>query len=402
MIINRKEVIKEILSELAQHRFAILRQVQIDQMQFNESSTTICFISRDGEYYAFVEPGLQYTGRDNAVRRAFAPNVTKGWRQILIPTSLDLQVSLQSIDALLGLDGKEPSTPWLDNSMATQNRNQAEEESVLHTHVVKDDSDLEPSHRLSHQLNLVEELVSLAEKGKLQDPIGRESIIDSVIQIVCKSKKNSCILTGEPGVGKTAIVEGLAIRIQRGDVPPSMRDKRIYSINIGDIVAESAYFNELLARIKNIVEQAKRDDRVILFIDEAHMITDPKHDVSQFLKAPLARNLRVIAATTTKEYFTHIASDQALARRLQRIPVPEVDPGICLQILQTAKVRMEKHHNVDIPDGLLPWVIKMSIRFVKDRTLPDKAIDLLDESCARMALVDSRKDLSTHATANFA
>jgi len=394
--INRKVVVEQIADAVSRHRHAILERVQINDRFFNKRSTTLCFLFQDGEFYTFAEPTLEYLGNNAAVREAFAEDVHKGWRQVLIPASSNLEISLRLLDALLGLDGGQPRVIWTQVAATSSNRIDVQDKRLIRTRTVQDNDRREQADRRQTRIPIGEDLVALAERGRLEEPIGRDSIIDAVIQVVSKSKKNSCILIGEPGVGKTAIVEGLALRIHKREVPLSILDKRIYSINMGHLAAEATYYNQLLARVKEIIDEAKRDDRIILFVDEAHMLADPKHDVSQILKADLGRNLRVIAATTNKEYHRHIAPDEAFARRFQRIPVPEMSPEVCLQVLLKAKANFEKHHHISIPEELLPWIIKASVRFVKDRVLPDKALDLLDEASARLRLSGS-SSVSPHS-----
>jgi ATP-dependent Clp protease ATP-binding subunit ClpA len=391
--INQRHTAQRITNSIVHHGHAILDQVQIDSPLYNKRMITLCFIRQEGSYYTFVEPALRYFGENKAIIATFGARVQKGWRQLFIPASSDLNSILAFIDGIFGLDGGEPRVTWNTRDIL---------ELTLNTRVVQDNNKNEQLEKKQDRITIGEDLVTLAEKGKLEEPIGRDSIIDSVIQVVSKSKKNSCILIGEPGVGKTAIVEGLAVRIHKGEVPVSMLEKRIYSINMGYIAADSTYYNQLLTHIKTIVDEAKRDERIILFVDEAHMLIDPKHDVSQILKTNLGRNLRVIAATTNKEYHQHIAPDEAFARRFQRIPVPEMDLEVCLQVLQNAKANYEKHHGVNIPDELLPWIIKVSVRYVKDRVLPDKALDLLDEASARLRLTESIMDsFSSEGTTNL-
>jgi len=387
--INRRAVIEQITGAVSQHRHAIIDRVQTNKRFFNKDTTTLCFLFQDEKYYTFVEPTLEYLGNNAAVRGAFAQEVHKGWIQVLIPASSNLEISLRLLDALLGLDGGEPRILWPQDTVTGANRMHGLDRHQIRTRTVQDTDYREQIEKRRSKTAISEDLVALAEKGRLEEPIGRDSIIDAVIQVVSKSKKNSCMLIGESGVGKTAIVEGLAIRIHKRAVPVSMLDKRICSINMGHIAAEATHYNQLLARVKEIVDEAKRDERIILFVDEAHMLADPKHDVSQILKADLGRNLRVIAATTNKEYHQYIAPDEAFARRFQRIPVPEMSPETCLQVLQKAKENYERHHYISIPDELLPWIIKVSVRFVKDRVLPDKALDLLDEASARLRLSES-------------
>ena len=361
--INRENLTNQITQDIERQGHSIIEKFQINNRFYNKDSCSICFISKQNEYYSFIEPDVKYNGNDKLVSSVFTPEIKKGWRQLLIPPSADINFILTNVLSILGVDNKEPAVIWMEQLRNNTKKTNSNAQPV-HTRSIKADKHADEIDK--NKISIGEDLVKLAEEGKLDEPFGRDDIIDSIIQVVSKSKKNACILLGEPGVGKTAVIEGLALRIYKQTVPATLLDKRIYSINMGYIAAESEYYNQLLSRIKSIVNEAKRNDRVILFIDEAHMLADPKHDVSQILKADLGRDLRVIAATTNKEYQKYIAPDEAFARRFQRIPVPELSPEVCLQVLQKAKTKYEKHHNINIPDELLPWIIKSSIRYVKD------------------------------------
>ena len=237
--------------------------------------------------------------------------------------------------------------------------------------------------------NLVEE----ARQGKLDPVIGRDDEIRRVLQILSRRTKNNPILIGEPGTGKTAIVEGLAARIVRGDVPENLKDKQVYSLDMGQLIAGAKYKGEFEERLKSVVnEVTKSDGRIILFIDEIHTLVgagagEGAMDAANILKPALSRGeLRAIGATTLNEYQKYFEKDKALERRFQTVMVDEPDELSAISILRGLKERYENHHRVRIQDDACIAAVQLSERYISDRFLPDKAIDLMDEAAAKLRL----------------
>ena len=233
------------------------------------------------------------------------------------------------------------------------------------------------------------DLVELARQNKLDPVIGRDSEIRNVIRILSRKTKNNPVLIGEPGVGKTAIAEGLALRIVRGDVPDGLRDRRIFSLDLGALIAGAKYRGEFEERLKAVLQEIKKSEGgIVLFIDELHTIvgagkTDGAMDAGNLLKPLLARGeLHCIGATTLDEYRQYIEKDQALERRFQPVMVDEPTVEDTVSILRGLKERYEVFHGVKIHDGALLAAATLSDRYISDRFLPDKAIDLVDEACA--------------------
>ena len=236
-------------------------------------------------------------------------------------------------------------------------------------------------------------LVEQARSGKLDPVIGRDEEIHRVLQILSRRTKNNPILIGEPGTGKTAIVEGLAERIVRGDVPENLRDKQLYSLDMGALVAGAKYKGEFEERLKSVInEVTKSDGRIILFIDEIHTLVgagggEGAMDAANILKPALARGeLRAIGATTLNEYQKYFEKDKALERRFQTVMVDEPDEMSAISILRGLKERYENHHKVRIQDDACIAAVKLSERYISDRFLPDKAIDLMDEAAAKLRM----------------
>ena len=241
---------------------------------------------------------------------------------------------------------------------------------------------------------LATDLTSAAEEGKLDPVIGRENEIERVIQILSRRTKNNPALIGEPGVGKTAIVEGLAQRIVNRETPETLLDKRVLQLDVGSLVAGTMYRGQFEERLKRVIEELKQSDS-ILFIDEVHMLVGAGSagssvDAANILKPALARGeLQCIGATTFDEYRKHIESDAALARRFQPIFVDEPSIEETIQILQGVKEPYEEHHKIEITDEAIEAAARLSARYVPDRFLPDKAIDLIDEGSSRVRMYKS-------------
>ena len=233
--------------------------------------------------------------------------------------------------------------------------------------------------------NIVED----AKKGKIDPVIGRDEEIRSITRVLSRKTKNNPVLIGEPGVGKTAIVEGLALRILKGDVPSSLKNKTIWELDMASLVAGAKYRGEFEERLKNVLNEVKKSEGdIIMFIDEIHMIvgsgnTEGAMDTSNILKPMLARGeIHVIGATTLNEYRKYIEKDGALERRFQKVKVEEPNVEDTITILRGLKERFEIHHGVTIQDKALISAATLSNRYITDRFLPDKAIDLVDEACA--------------------
>ena len=237
--------------------------------------------------------------------------------------------------------------------------------------------------------NLVED----ARQGKLDPVVGRDEEIRRVLQILSRRTKNNPILIGEPGTGKTAIVEGLAERIVRGDVPENLKDKQLYSLDMGALVAGAKYKGEFEERLKSVIKEVTAaDGKIILFIDEIHTLVgagggEGAMDAANILKPALARGeLRSIGATTLNEYQKYFEKDKALERRFQTVMVDEPDELSAISILRGLKERYENHHKVRIQDDACIAAVKLSERYISDRFLPDKAIDLMDEAAAKLRM----------------
>ena len=232
------------------------------------------------------------------------------------------------------------------------------------------------------------DLTEEAKQGKLDTVIGRDQEIERAVTVLCRRTKSNPVLIGEAGVGKTAIVEGLAMRIAKNDVPGALIGKRIYQVDLSSVVAGTKFRGEFEERIKGIIDEAVSNDDVVLFIDELHLLAgagsaEGSMDAANILKPALARNqLKLIGATTLDEYRKNIEKDKALARRFQTVIVNEPSPTITLRILKGIKKHYEAHHQVTISDEILQEAINLSERYISDRFMPDKVIDVIDEASA--------------------
>ncbi|WAH39100.1 ATP-dependent Clp protease ATP-binding subunit [Alicyclobacillus dauci] len=240
--------------------------------------------------------------------------------------------------------------------------------------------------------SLARDLTQMARDGKLDPVIGRANECERVIQVLSRRTKNNPVLIGEPGVGKTAIAEGLAQRIIAGDIPETLRNKRVMVLDMGTVVAGTKYRGEFEDRLKKIMDEIRQAGNIILFIDELHTLigaggAEGAIDASNILKPALARGeLQCIGATTLDEYRKHIEKDAALERRFQPITVDQPSPEEALEILRGLRDRYEAHHRVKITDEALEAAVRLSDRYISDRFLPDKAIDLIDEAGSRVRL----------------
>lgn len=245
--------------------------------------------------------------------------------------------------------------------------------------------------------SLARDLTKLARENRLDPVVGREAEVRRLIQILSRRTKNNPVLVGEPGVGKTAIAEGLAQRIVRGEVPEDMQHKRLMMLDMGALVAGTKYRGEFEDRMKKVIDEIYHDGEIILFIDELHTLigaggAEGAIDASNILKPALARGeLQTIGATTLDEYQKYIEKDSALERRFARVQVDEPTPEEAEEILKGLCSRYEEHHNVQITDEALHAAVQLSVRYINSRQLPDKAIDLMDESAAKVRLDKSDK-----------
>ena len=240
------------------------------------------------------------------------------------------------------------------------------------------------------------DLTEEARKGKIDPVIGRETEVERIIQILCRRTKNNPCLIGEPGVGKTAIIEGLAQRIVDGNVPDILQDKRVFTLDLTGMVAGTKYRGDFEERIKAVVDEVKAADDIVLFIDEIHTIigagsAEGSTDAANILKPSLARgDFQLIGATTISEYRKNIEKDSALERRFQTVMVAEPSEDDAILILKGLKDKYEAHHKVVITDDAITAAVKLSSRYINDRFLPDKAIDLIDEAASRVRLSSSK------------
>ena len=294
--------------------------------------------------------------------------------------------------ALLTVPGK--ISQILKDGGLTENETRAAIDELRKGEKVKSQSSEDNYQSLEkYAINLIE----AARNGKLDPVIGRDEEIRRVLQILSRRTKNNPILIGEPGTGKTAIVEGLARRILRGDVPENLKNKQVYSLDMGALIAGAKYKGEFEERLKSVINEVKKSEgNIILFIDEIHTLVgagggEGAMDAANILKPALARGeLRAIGATTLDEYQKYFEKDKALERRFQKVQVDEPTVMDSISILRGLKERYENHHHVRIKDDAIIAAVKLSDRYITDRFLPDKAIDLMDEAAAKLRMeVDS-------------
>lgn len=247
--------------------------------------------------------------------------------------------------------------------------------------------------------SVARDLTAMASEGKIDPMVGRENEVRRVIQILSRRTKNNPVLIGEPGVGKTAIAEGLAQKIIDGDVPSDMENKRLMMLEMGALVAGTKYRGEFEDRLKKVIEEIRADGKIILFIDELHTLigaggAEGAIDASNILKPALARGeLQTIGATTLNEYQKYIETDAALERRFAKVEVNEPTQDEAIQILKGIRSKYEEHHQVNITDDAIEQAVSLSARYISDRFLPDKAIDLIDEAAAKIRIDASEKQI---------
>ena len=284
--------------------------------------------------------------------------------RILITLNISLQKIFQDIMAAAGIDPKEYQDEVQEDGRS--------------------------AHSMMDQF--CTDMTRRAAEGKLDPVVGREEEMHRLMQVLSRRTKNNPCLVGEPGVGKTAVVEGLAQRLASGMVPEKMKDKKIYTLDLPGLIAGSKYRGEFEERMKGLIAEVEANGNIILFLDEIHTMigaggAEGAIDASSILKPSLARGeLQLIGATTITEYRKYIEKDAALERRFQPVSVEEPTKEQCLQILEGLKARYEDHHRVKIEEKALEAAVQMSERYITDRNLPDKAIDVLDEACSKVSL----------------
>ena len=238
-----------------------------------------------------------------------------------------------------------------------------------------------------------QDITELARQGKLGQVVGMEESIDRIIHVIARKSKNNPLLIGEPGIGKTAAVEGLAQRIIAGDVPKQFKDKKVLALKLGVLMAGTKYRGELEERLRTLLDSfMERSREIILFIDEIHMIEQARGgegslDIADILKPALSRgDLQVIGATTWKEYLQYIKPDQAVDRRFQPVMMEEPSKEDTRRILDGVKASYEKFHGVCIPQETIKATVDAAAKFIKERHMPDKAFDVIDEACAKVSI----------------
>ncbi len=253
---------------------------------------------------------------------------------------------------------------------------------------------LSPSSSLGNVPNIAKygrDLSAMAERGEIDTIVGRDSETERVIRILCRRQKNNPCLIGEPGVGKTAVVEGLAVRIFEGNVPDRLENKRIVTLDLPSMIAGAKYRGEFEDRLKAVMDEVKKNENIILFIDELHTIVgagaaEGAIDAANIIKPALARGeMQIIGATTHTEYHRYIEKDAALERRFQPVVLTEPSAEITISILRSLRKRYEAHHRLKISDEAIEAAVALSVRYINDRFLPDKAIDLLDEAASGLS-----------------
>jgi len=377
--IEPAHIMKAVLEEGESVTNFIFQKMGINPQNFN------AVLDREIESYPKVSGAEPYLSRESNEVLQKAVDISKKWG--------DQYVSIEPIIMAL-FEVKSPVSNMMKDAGVTKKELEAAIQELRKGNSVTSQSAEETYQALSkYAINLNER----ARAGKLDPVIGRDEEIRRVLQILSRRTKNNPILIGEPGVGKTAIAEGLAHRIIRGDVPDNLKSKQIYSLDMGALVAGAKYKGEFEERLKSVVNEVTASDgEIILFIDEIHTLVgagkgEGAMDAANILKPALARGeLRAIGATTLDEYQKYFEKDKALERRFQTVMVDEPSEADAVSILRGLKEKYENHHKVRIKDEAIIAAVQLSSRYITDRYLPDKAIDLMDEAAARLRMqVDS-------------
>lgn len=335
-----------------------------------------------------VDAVLRYRGAETEVAEAFRNEESRGWRPLAVIATVRAGEVLRFADEILGLTGRAPRVP---RGAPPRPRELVvpREDADRRT----GEADEKPGARFG--VDLVEE----ARAGRLARPLFRDRETAALARVLSKAGKNAACLIGEPGVGKTAVVEGLAIAVAEDRVPAPLQGAHILDVNLSFLAAGASMRGEFEGRVKELVDLARRDRKTVLFLDEVHTVRASGSDASQMLKADLGRGrISCIGATTTAEW-RQIEADAALARRFQVIRVEELAPAQAVEVLRSRKAELERHHGVVLPDELIADAVDMAVRYLPDRRLPDKALDLLDEACACAAIAGKRGAVHEHGHA---
>jgi len=373
--LNTEENRSRLRRALRETNSLVLEDIQPNPEAFEfdeQAGAELCFVPGSDATGLLASADLQYRGTDAETARLFEnAEVDRGWQRLARMQTQNPSVVLQETERLLELrDGRS-------SNRAPEEDSETEEELVV------PDDELRKEDRNGQRFGT--DLVRVAREDELREVVGREEELQALLRVVSKRGKNAACLVGEAGVGKTAIVEKLATYVAENQVPDRVEISQLLSVNLGFVAAGATAKNQFEGRFKKILDTARENPRVVLFLDEVHMLRG-KNDVSQMVKEDLGRGtIRLIGATTPKEYRA-IEDDPALKRRFQKIPVPEPSREESVEILRGVKEEIEAHHDVDVPEELLEDIVALSDRFVPDRQLPDKAIDLLDEAAARRGL----------------
>jgi ATP-dependent Clp protease ATP-binding subunit ClpB len=353
----------------------VLKKLNVNPQTFSRVIDSII------EGYPKVSGGDQYlsSSASSALQKALAQSKEAG----------DEFVSLEHLLLGLFIAGDKVSQVMKDSGITLSDLKKAIEELRKGSKVTSQSAEdtLDALNRFALNLN------EMARAGKLDPVIGRDDEIRRVLQILSRRTKNNPILIGEPGVGKTAIAEGLAHRIIKGDVPDNLKTKQVFSLDMGALIAGAKYKGEFEERLKAVVKEViASEGEIVMFIDEIHTLvgagkSEGAMDAANILKPALARGeLKAIGATTLNEYQKYFEKDKALERRFQTVMVDEPDVASAVSILRGLKERYESHHKVRIKDDAIIAAVELSNRYITERHLPDKAIDLIDEAAARLRL----------------